>query len=33
MKTAHVGASGDGVVAVLPISRFYSIHTMTEVMP
>jgi nitrogen regulatory protein P-II 1 len=33
MKTTHVGASGDGVVAVLPVSHFYSIHTMTEVLP
>jgi nitrogen regulatory protein P-II 1 len=30
---AHVGAPGDGVIAVLPVSQFFSIHTMTEVLP
>jgi nitrogen regulatory protein P-II 1 len=33
MKVAHVGAPGDGVIAVLPVSHFYSVHTMTEVLP
>lgn len=33
MKVAHVGAPGDGVVAVMPVTNFYSIHTMTEVLP
>ena len=33
MKVSHVGAPGDGVIAVLPVSHFYSVHTMTEVLP
>ena len=33
MKVAHVGAPGDGVVAVLPVAHFYSIHTKTELLP
>src|SRR5260370_40751951 len=33
MKVAHVAAPGDGVIAALPVSHFYSVHTMTEVLP
>lgn len=33
MEVAHVGAPGDGVIAVLPVTHFYSIHTMAEVLP
>lgn len=33
MRIAHVGASGDGVVAILPVTGFYSIHTMKQVLP
>jgi nitrogen regulatory protein P-II 1 len=33
VKVAHVGAPGDGVVAVLPVAHFYSIHTKAEVLP
>lgn len=33
IKVAHVGAPGDGVIAVLPVTHFYSIHTKSEVEP
>ncbi|SAL70745.1 hypothetical protein AWB69_08425 [Caballeronia udeis] len=29
---SHVGAAGDGVIAVLPVSHFYSLHAMTGVL-
>ena len=33
MEVAHVGAPGDGIIAVLPVAHFYSVHTLTEVLP
>ncbi|WP_407973359.1 P-II family nitrogen regulator (plasmid) [Burkholderia pyrrocinia] len=33
MRVAHVGAPGDGIVAVMPVTSFYSIHTMKSVIP
>ncbi|PMS19707.1 P-II family nitrogen regulator [Trinickia dabaoshanensis] len=33
MEAAHIGAPGDGIVAVMPVTRFYSIHTRAEVQP
>jgi nitrogen regulatory protein PII len=33
MDIAHVGAVGDGVVAVLPVDRFFRIRTRSEATP
>lgn len=33
MDIAHVGAVGDGVVAVLPVDRFFRIRTRSETAP
>jgi len=33
MEIAHVGAVGDGVVAVLPVDRFFRIRTRSEATP
>jgi len=30
METAHVGLSGDGIVAVLPVEKLYRIRTKSE---
>ena len=32
LDTAHVGALGDGMVAVLPVERLYSVRTKAEVL-
>jgi nitrogen regulatory protein P-II 1 len=32
-RVSHVGAPGDGVVAVMPVTGFYSIHEMRRVIP
>ncbi|EKS72747.1 P-II family nitrogen regulator [Caballeronia sp. Lep1P3] len=33
MRVTHVGAPGDGIVAVMPVAGFYSIHSMKQVAP
>jgi nitrogen regulatory protein P-II 1 len=33
MNTAHLGISGDGIVAVLPVEKLYRIRTKTEIEP
>ncbi len=33
MSVAHIDAPGDGIVAVMPVTGFYSIHTMKPVVP
>jgi nitrogen regulatory protein P-II 1 len=33
MDIAHVGAAGDGVVAVLPVERFFRIRNQAETTP
>lgn len=31
MQTAHMGIAGDGIVAILPVEKFYRIRTKTEI--
>lgn len=33
MDVAHCGASGDGIVSVMPVDELYSIHSKRPVMP
>lgn len=33
MAAAHTGVQGDGIVAVMPVEKFYSIRTGTEATP
>jgi len=33
MDIAHVGAIGDGVVAVLPVEKFFRVRNQAESMP
>ena len=33
MDAAHTGDPGDGIVSVLPVSRFYRIRTRSEALP
>jgi nitrogen regulatory protein P-II 1 len=33
MDAAHTGDPGDGIVTVLPVSRFYRIRTRSEALP
>jgi nitrogen regulatory protein P-II 1 len=30
---AHVGSTGDGVVAVVPVERFFRVRTASEALP
>ncbi len=32
MKSAHVGTTGDGIVAILPVEKLYRIRTRSEVL-
>jgi len=31
LETAHVGAAGDGILAVMPVEKLYRIRTMDEI--
>lgn len=31
LQTAHVGAAGDGIVAVMPVEKIYRIRTKAEI--
>lgn len=33
LETAHSGAAGDGIVAVLPVEKLYRIRTRAEIQP
>ncbi|TAM53921.1 MAG: P-II family nitrogen regulator [Paraburkholderia sp.] len=33
IEAAHIGAPGDGIIAVMPVAHFYSIHMKAEVQP
>ncbi|MFM0329468.1 P-II family nitrogen regulator [Paraburkholderia strydomiana] len=33
MDIAHIGATGDGVVAVIPVERFFRVRSRTEATP
>lgn len=33
LEAARIGGPGDGIVAVMLVARFYSIHTQAEVQP
>jgi nitrogen regulatory protein P-II 1 len=33
MRGAHTGASGDGIVAILPVQRIFSIRTQSDTVP
>ncbi|SOE99372.1 nitrogen regulatory protein P-II family [Burkholderia sp. OK233] len=33
MDVAHVGASGDGVVAVIPVEKFFRVRSQEEALP
>jgi nitrogen regulatory protein P-II 1 len=33
MEIAHVGAIGDGVVAVIPVEKFFRVRSQAEAVP